>query len=52
MFAEYESTGPGVENADRPSFATILTSDQAAQYTIETAVGSDYAEWVDTDYLV
>ncbi|KAI5124666.1 hypothetical protein M0805_004274 [Coniferiporia weirii] len=51
LFAEYNSTGPGVVDAVRPSFATILTSNEASDYTISTTVGSDYADWVDTDYL-
>ncbi|KAL5518910.1 hypothetical protein ACEPAH_593 [Sanghuangporus vaninii] len=51
LFAEFNSTGPGVANANRPSFATLLTGGQADQYTIASAVGSDYTEWVDTDYL-
>ncbi|EKM52889.1 carbohydrate esterase family 8 protein [Phanerochaete carnosa HHB-10118-sp] len=51
FFAEFNSTGPGVADADRPSFATLLDSSQAAQYTIATTVGSDWATWVDTTYL-
>lgn len=51
LFAEFNSQGPGVANAKRPSFATILTSSQASQYTISSAVGDDYADWVDKDYL-
>lgn len=51
LFAEYNSTGPGVSGASRPSFSTILTSSQASAYTISSTVGSDYASWVDTTYL-
>ncbi|KAI5124664.1 hypothetical protein M0805_004272 [Coniferiporia weirii] len=51
LFAEYNTTGPGVEGANRPSFATILTEDKAAEYTIATAVGIDYMDWVDDNYL-
>ncbi|EJD03925.1 uncharacterized protein FOMMEDRAFT_187176 [Fomitiporia mediterranea MF3/22] len=51
LFAEYNSTGSGVADASRPSFATILTSSEADQYTIASAVGSDFADWVDADYL-
>lgn len=51
LFAEFNSTGPGVANAARPSFATILTASEAEQYTIATAVGSDFATWVDATYL-
>ena len=51
LFAEYDSTGPGVEDADRPSFVTILTASEAAAYTISNVLGSDYTDWVDTSYL-
>ncbi|PAV22414.1 carbohydrate esterase family 8 [Pyrrhoderma noxium] len=51
LFAEYQSTGPGVSGASRPSFATILTQSEADQYTIASTVGSDYSSWVDTSYL-
>ncbi|KAF8660894.1 hypothetical protein AX16_001523 [Volvariella volvacea WC 439] len=52
FFAEYNSTGSGVSGATRPSFATVLTTSQANAYSISSAVGSDYASWVDTSYLV
>ncbi|GJE96176.1 pectinesterase [Phanerochaete sordida] len=51
LFAEFNSTGSGVAGADRPSFATLLTSSQAAQFTIATTIGADWATWVDTTYL-
>ncbi|THH06918.1 hypothetical protein EW145_g3744 [Phellinidium pouzarii] len=51
LFAEYDSTGFGVANASRPSFATVLTGEEAAEYTISTAVGNNYTDWVDADYL-
>lgn len=51
LFAEYDSTGPGVSDADRPSFATLLTSTEAAEYSIGDVLGSDYSDWVDTSYL-
>ena len=51
LFAEYNSQGSGVADASRPSFVTVLTESEASQYTIPTTLGSDYAEWVDTDYL-
>ena len=51
LFAEYNSTGSGVSGAKRPSFSTILTSGEADDYTIATAVGSDWASWVDTTYM-
>ncbi|KAL0961177.1 hypothetical protein HGRIS_006149 [Hohenbuehelia grisea] len=52
FLAEYNTTGSGVSGASRPSFATMLSSSQAGSYTIATAVGSDYASWVDSAYLV
>lgn len=52
LFADYNTTGNGASGASRPSFATVLTASQAASYTIASAVGSDYASWVDTSYLV
>ncbi|KAG5350845.1 hypothetical protein C0989_009049 [Termitomyces sp. Mn162] len=51
LFAEYNSTGSGVSGATRPSFATILSASQAAAYSISSAVGGDYASWVDLTYL-
>ncbi|KAF5363373.1 hypothetical protein D9756_001058 [Leucocoprinus leucothites] len=52
LFAEYNTTGSGVAGASRPSFATVLSSSQAAAYSISSAVGSDYTSWVDTSYFV
>ncbi|KAF5363369.1 hypothetical protein D9756_001057 [Leucocoprinus leucothites] len=52
FFADYNTTGSGVSGAARPGFATVLSASQAAAYTISSAVGSDYASWVDTSYLV
>ncbi|KAG6901501.1 hypothetical protein C0995_011051 [Termitomyces sp. Mi166 len=51
LFAEYNSTGSGVSGATRPSFATVLSASQATAYSISSAVGSDYASWVDLTYL-
>ncbi|KAG6889856.1 hypothetical protein C0992_003835 [Termitomyces sp. T32_za158] len=51
LFAEYNSTGSGVSGASRPSFATVLSASQAAAYSISSAVGGDYASWVDAAYL-
>jgi len=51
FFAEFNSTGPGVADAMRPSFSTLLTSTQAAAYNIASTVGSDYTTWVDAAYL-
>lgn len=52
LFAEYNTTGSGVAGASRPSFATVLSSSQAAAYSISSAVGSDFANWVDMSYFV
>lgn len=52
FFAEFNSTGPGVADAKRPSFSTVLTSSQAAVYNIASTVGSDYMTWVDATYLL
>ncbi|KAG5351236.1 hypothetical protein C0989_007296 [Termitomyces sp. Mn162] len=49
--ADYESFGPGVQDADRPSFVTELTDSEAATFDISSAVGSDWATWVDASYL-
>ncbi|KII86698.1 carbohydrate esterase family 8 protein [Plicaturopsis crispa FD-325 SS-3] len=51
LFADYGTTGSGASNLDRASFATLLTESEAAAYDISSAVGSDYADWVDTSYL-
>ncbi|KAF9025069.1 pectinesterase [Hymenopellis radicata] len=51
LFAEYNTTGSGASGASRPSFATVLSASQAASYSISSAVGSDYASWVDSAYL-
>ncbi|SJL16043.1 related to pectinesterase precursor [Armillaria ostoyae] len=47
-FAEYGSSGDGASGT-RASFATTLTS--TSGYTISDVLGSDYADWVDSDYL-
>ncbi|RDB14828.1 Pectinesterase [Hypsizygus marmoreus] len=51
FFGEYNSSGSGVSAASRPSFATILSTSQAASYSISSAVGNDYSSWVDAAYL-
>ncbi|TFK52255.1 pectin lyase-like protein [Heliocybe sulcata] len=53
LFAEYNSTGPGIpSNVQRPNFATMLTASQAAQYDITSVVGSGWEQWVDMAYLL
>ncbi|KAG6872242.1 hypothetical protein C0995_011664 [Termitomyces sp. Mi166 len=49
--ADYESSGPGVQDANRPGFVTELTDSEAATFNISSAVGSDWATWVDASYL-
>ncbi|KAG6878609.1 hypothetical protein C0992_007856 [Termitomyces sp. T32_za158] len=49
--ADFQSFGPGVQDADRPSFVTELTPSEAAAFNISSAVGSDWASWVDASYL-
>ncbi|XP_006462923.1 hypothetical protein AGABI2DRAFT_179502 [Agaricus bisporus var. bisporus H97] len=50
--ADYNSSGSGVSGASRPSWVAQLSSSQANQYSISSAVGSDYASWVDMNYFV
>ncbi|KDR82513.1 hypothetical protein GALMADRAFT_151607 [Galerina marginata CBS 339.88] len=52
FLAEYNSTGSGIAHPVRPAFSTILTEDQADMFTVASAVGSDFASWVDLNYLV
>ncbi|PBK81325.1 pectinesterase-like protein [Armillaria gallica] len=47
-FAEYESIGSGASGT-RASFSTKLSS--TSGYTISDDLGSDYANWVDSNYL-
>jgi len=51
LFAEYNSFGAGVSHADRPSFSTVLSHSQAAQYNLSSAL-PNYRDWVDKDYLL
>ncbi|KAJ3921714.1 pectinesterase [Lentinula edodes] len=51
--ADYNTTGPGASNLERASWATELTSaSEAAEYSISSAVGSDWEDWVDVSYFV
>jgi hypothetical protein len=52
FFADFNTFGRGTRNISRPSFATELTTYEAKAYNISSAVGSDYASWVDLDYFV
>lgn len=45
-FEEYNNSGDGASGT-RASFATTMTS----ALTISTILGSDYADWVDADYI-
>ncbi|KAF7348127.1 Pectinesterase [Mycena sanguinolenta] len=51
LLAEYNSFGPGVVGAHRPNFSTILDREEAAQYSLESAI-PNYRDWVDTEYLL
>jgi pectinesterase len=51
FLAEYNTFGRGVPDPHRPSFSTLLTRDEATAYSISSAVGTDYAQWVDPHYL-
>ena len=50
-FGEYRNFGPGAETAQRANFSSVLTPSQAAQYTIQKVLGSDWAKWVDKLYF-
>jgi len=52
FLADFNTTGSGVTGVSRASFSTLLSAGQAASYSIASAVGSDYATWVDAAYLV
>ncbi|KAF7319171.1 Pectinesterase [Mycena chlorophos] len=52
FYADYNTTGPGAQGIVRPSFAKLLTAAQAEEYSIASAVGSNYASWVDAAYIV
>lgn len=45
-FEEYDNTGDGASGT-RASFSTTMSS----ALTIDTILGSDYADWVDADYI-
>ncbi|KAF8575821.1 carbohydrate esterase family 8 protein [Ramaria rubella] len=51
LFGTFEDMGPGVINDTLPDFATALTREGAENYTIATALGVDYADWVDIGYI-
>ncbi|KAF9032416.1 pectinesterase [Panaeolus papilionaceus] len=51
-YAEYNTSGSGASGASRPGFARILSASDANNYNIGSAVGSDYASWVDSAYIV
>ncbi|KAJ7099950.1 hypothetical protein B0H15DRAFT_770977 [Mycena belliarum] len=52
FFGDFNTTGTGASGASRPSFATVLTAAQVTSYSISSAVGSEYASWVDAAYVV
>lgn len=52
LFAEFNTTGSGINGASRAKFATMLNASQASSYSISSVVGSDFGSWVDSTYLV
>lgn len=53
FMADWNTTGPGVPaNAARLDWVTILNATEAAQFNITTAVGDDFATWVDSNFLL
>jgi pectinesterase len=50
FFADYNTTGISI--ASRPYFSTELSLEKAAAYSIDSAVGQDYKNWVDASYIV
>ncbi|KAK1233368.1 hypothetical protein PQX77_003477 [Marasmius sp. AFHP31] len=52
LFADYNTYGPAAGGITRESFVTLLSASEANSYSISSAVGSDYASWVDTTYVV
>ncbi|KAF7320081.1 Pectinesterase [Mycena kentingensis (nom. inval.)] len=52
LFGDFNTTGSGASGLARASFATALSSSQAAAFSISSAVGSDFASWVDAAYIV
>jgi pectinesterase len=52
FYGDYNTTGPGASDIDRASFATELTEAEAAEYNINSALGSGWSSWVDTSYLI
>ncbi|KAK7040266.1 hypothetical protein VNI00_009732 [Paramarasmius palmivorus] len=51
FLADYQTSGTGASSLSRASFAKQLSDSEASSYSISSAVGSDYANWVDTSYL-
>ncbi|ESK82463.1 carbohydrate esterase family 8 protein [Moniliophthora roreri MCA 2997] len=52
FLADYKTSGSGASGLARASFARQLSDSEANSYTISSAVGSDYANWVDMLYFV
>jgi hypothetical protein len=50
FLADFNTTG--ISDASRPHFSTELTSSEAATFSIASAVGDDYENWVDASYIV
>ncbi|KAK1218222.1 hypothetical protein PQX77_019106, partial [Marasmius sp. AFHP31] len=52
FLADYNTGGSGASGLARASFAKVLSASEANSYSISSAVGSDYGNWVDSAYLV
>ncbi|KAJ8093354.1 hypothetical protein PM082_020211 [Marasmius tenuissimus] len=52
LLADYNTSGSGASGLARASFAKVLSASEANSYSISSAVGSDYGNWVDSAYLV
>jgi len=50
--ADYNTTGAGASTLKRASWAVELTASEATEYSIASAVGSDWEDWVDASYFV
>lgn len=53
FMADWNTTGPGVPaDATCLDWVTILDATEAAAFNISTAVGDDFANWVDMEFLL
>ena len=52
FLADFNTIGLEIQNYSRPHFSTELTSSEAEAFSIASAVGDDYKNWVDAFYIV